>query len=77
MNLAAELAAMAARLAQLEAEVRGLAGQDEQHHPELLAKEIAAVRGKLAAVHEFQFELDARLRHMECLAAAFRGTNPN
>lgn len=65
------------RVAELERRLADALGQAEQNHPELLAKEIAILRGKVASVYELAQELDVRLGHIETLVAAQFGTGPN
>lgn len=68
---------MLARIEELERRLNDALGQAEQHHPEILAKEIAALRGKTEAMREFEQELDLRLRHMQTLVAGLRATGLN
>jgi len=72
-----ELAELLERVAELEQRLRDAVGQDEQHHPELLSKEIAALRGKVAAMYEHQQMLALQLDHIRTLVEALHVTSLN
>lgn len=65
------------RIEALEWRLGEALGQDGQNHPEILAKEIAALRGKVAAMYEFQQLMDARMRQIQSLLEGLHDSGLN
>ena len=72
-----EIAELRERVDKLEKRLRDTVGQNEQHHPELLSKDLAALRGKVAAMYEHQQLLALKLDHIRTLLEALHVTGLN
>lgn len=65
------------RIEALERRMNDALGQAEEHHPELLAKDIAARRGKVAAMYERLQLLELKMDRIQILLEGFHWAGPN
>ena len=71
------MADILSRLSDLEEELRQAWGKDVEQHPELLAKSLASLRGKVAAHADVLYGLRLEVGTLKASLAGWTGGFPN